>query len=112
MLPVNFAKRSGVVIDVCREHGVWFEADELCQVVRFIGAGGYLEQLVEKHRGDLEQDRRSLQQRLYRRANGPDAALLPKGPEIDPQEIIASARRVLRLLSGRNRSRGGRRTKR
>ena len=111
MLPMNFAKRSGVVIDVCREHGVWFDTEELCQVLRFIGAGGYLEELVEKERRDLEQERRSLQQRLYRRATGPDAALLPKVPAIDPQEIIASVRRVLQVLSGRDRSRGGRRTR-
>jgi hypothetical protein len=25
---VNFAEYSGVVVDVCREHGTWFDADE------------------------------------------------------------------------------------
>ena len=56
----NFAKSSGVIIDVCTEHGVWFDADELRRVITFIRAGGidaararesrYLE---EKRRADL-----------------------------------------------------------
>ena len=37
---VNFARVSGVVIDSCREHGVWFDADELRRVVEFVRAGG------------------------------------------------------------------------
>ena len=26
---VNFANFSGVIVDVCREHGTWFDRDEL-----------------------------------------------------------------------------------
>ena len=37
---VNFAKVSGVLIDVCTGHGVWFDADELRQIITFIQAGG------------------------------------------------------------------------
>ena len=37
---VNFAGCSGVIIDWCREHGSWFDSNELQQVVRFIQAGG------------------------------------------------------------------------
>jgi Zn-finger nucleic acid-binding protein len=103
MLPVNFAKRSGIVIDVCREHGVWFDRDELHQVVRFISAGGYLEETIEKERERLEAERRHLQQSLYPPVHGADAALLPSGPEVDVQAIVASARHVLELL-GRRRS--------
>src|SRR4051812_38758319 len=36
----NFANASGVVIDSCAAHGVWFDRDELRQVVQFIRAGG------------------------------------------------------------------------
>jgi Zn-finger nucleic acid-binding protein len=36
----NFGRRSGVVIDVCRGHGVWFEAGELPAVISFIDSGG------------------------------------------------------------------------
>lgn len=37
---VNFGKTSGIVIDVCKNHGVWFERDELRGVLDFVGDGG------------------------------------------------------------------------
>jgi len=36
----NYAHISGVVINVCKEHGIWFERDELRQVLAFIDGGG------------------------------------------------------------------------
>lgn len=36
----NFAGCSGVIIDWCRDHGVWFDARELEAIVRFIEQGG------------------------------------------------------------------------
>lgn len=36
----NFGRRSGVIIDVCKGHGVWFEARELQSVMAFINRGG------------------------------------------------------------------------
>jgi Zn-finger nucleic acid-binding protein len=35
-----FGRISGVVVDVCRSHGVWFDPGELTQVIRFIETGG------------------------------------------------------------------------
>ncbi len=43
----NFAKRSGIIIDSCRGHGTWFDADELPRVVEFIRDGG-IEASIEK----------------------------------------------------------------
>ncbi len=37
---VNYAKRSGVVIDVCKAHGLWFDQDELRRILAFIAGGG------------------------------------------------------------------------
>ncbi|MFO0682277.1 MAG: zf-TFIIB domain-containing protein [Sandaracinus sp.] len=45
----GFADRSGVIIDYCNEHGVWFDADELARVLEFIDAGG-LAQKEERER--------------------------------------------------------------
>jgi Zn-finger nucleic acid-binding protein len=57
---VNYAKRSGVVIDVCKAHGLWFDQDELRRVLAFIAAGGLdrareleLEELKEAKRAAL-----------------------------------------------------------
>ncbi len=36
----NFGATSGVVVDVCAPHGVWFDAWELQQVLSFVEAGG------------------------------------------------------------------------
>jgi Zn-finger nucleic acid-binding protein len=37
---VNFGKMSGIIIDVCKNHGVWFERDELRGVFQFVANGG------------------------------------------------------------------------
>ncbi len=33
-----FGKRSGIVVDVCKMHGTWFDADELTHAARFLDA--------------------------------------------------------------------------
>ena len=40
MLRRNFRKSSGVILDVCGEHGTWLDADELEQITGFILSGG------------------------------------------------------------------------
>jgi len=40
MVRRNFKKISGVIIDVCRHHGVWLEAGELQQIRAFVANGG------------------------------------------------------------------------
>jgi Zn-finger nucleic acid-binding protein len=37
---VNFAKISGVVMDVCKHDGVWLDAGELQRIIGFIDGGG------------------------------------------------------------------------
>jgi Zn-finger nucleic acid-binding protein len=44
----EYAGASGVHVDACREHGIWFDADELQGIIRFIQAGG-LEQRRDRH---------------------------------------------------------------
>jgi Zn-finger nucleic acid-binding protein len=36
----NFGKRSGVIVDVCKAHGVWFDKGELTQAIEFVARGG------------------------------------------------------------------------
>jgi Zn-finger nucleic acid-binding protein len=56
---VNFARCSHVVVDVCGQHGTWFDKDELRRIVEFIRAGG-LEQARAKELAELEEQRRAL----------------------------------------------------
>ena len=53
----NFAHSSGVVIDVCKHHGVWLDRGELQRVIAFVESGGLAlarehqkEQLAEEQR--------------------------------------------------------------
>lgn len=36
----NFAKVSGVVIDECRDHGVWLDGEELGKIAAYVATGG------------------------------------------------------------------------
>jgi len=40
---VNFGKRSGVIVEVCKPHGVWFEKGELTRAIEFVADGGLVE---------------------------------------------------------------------
>jgi Zn-finger nucleic acid-binding protein len=62
---INFAKRSGIILDGCAQHGTWFDADELRRVVEFIRGGG-LDKLRTHERMYLAEERRllDLKQRL------------------------------------------------
>ena len=36
----HYGRGSGVIIDVCREHGVWFDPDELPRILAWVRSGG------------------------------------------------------------------------
>lgn len=51
---VNFGRVSGVIVDVCKTHGTWFDAGELTRIVSFAASGG-----LEKSRArEAEQTKR------------------------------------------------------
>ncbi|MEM6531867.1 MAG: zf-TFIIB domain-containing protein [Myxococcota bacterium] len=54
----NYGRRSGVIIDVCAEHGVWFDAQELEAILEWIRDGGQ-ERRPEPSRPRPEQPRRA-----------------------------------------------------
>jgi Zn-finger nucleic acid-binding protein len=49
----NFGSGSGVIIDYCKDHGVWFDAEELTNILRWVRDGG-LEH--ERDSGNLWRD--------------------------------------------------------
>lgn len=61
---INFAGCSGIILDWCKEHGTWFDHNELRQVVDFIQAGG-MKKSRERELENLraEQQKLSLMQR-------------------------------------------------
>ncbi len=50
MLRRNFQRRSGVILDVCRDHGTWLDADELEQVAGYVLNGGIDESAPSERR--------------------------------------------------------------
>lgn len=42
MQRTNFAYRSGVIVDICRNHGIWLDAGELIQLMEWKRAGGQI----------------------------------------------------------------------
>ena len=56
---INFARCSGVIVDVCKGHGTWFDRDELSAIVQFIRSGG-LETSRQKEKNEIEFQRQQL----------------------------------------------------
>jgi Zn-finger nucleic acid-binding protein len=71
---VNFGRVSGVIVDVCRDHGTWFDGGELTRVVAFAGGGGMAKmrarfvaerhEAVALHQGLVDESRARVEERL------------------------------------------------
>ena len=85
---MNFAKCSGVIVDVCRPHGVWFDMNELHRILEFIQGGG-LDRARQRERLELAEERRRLQD--VRNATGAAPAMLPADGAPDLLTEIVSA---------------------
>ena len=56
---MNLARCSGVIVDICKKHGTWFDRDELSRIVEFIHGGG-LEASRLREKEEIKEDRRRL----------------------------------------------------
>jgi Zn-finger nucleic acid-binding protein len=81
----NFGRRSGVVIDVCRGHGVWFERGELASVAAFVDAGG-----LERARVQEDERRRREREQLEKefKESGRRMAHVPPTPSNTPADSL------------------------
>jgi len=93
---INFARCSGVIVDVCKGHGTWFDHDELSRIVEFIRAGG-MEASRTRERLALEEERKRLREER--------AAIDRETPSVVKRALgedrlvgIASARGLLKFL--------------
>lgn len=98
---INFARCSGVIVDICKGHGSWFDRDELTRIVEFIRAGG-LDAARGKEKAAIEEERRQLRQEQFS-VSANRSSLLDRDAEDDQGTIgitagIASARGLLKLL--------------
>jgi Zn-finger nucleic acid-binding protein len=91
---VNFGKVSGVIVDVCKTDGVWFDQGEVDAVIDFVEEGG-LEQARKRESAELEREKDKLraERRAYREA-GERASMWRR----DDVEISAGERLLLNKL--------------
>lgn len=61
-----FGKRSGVIVDSCRDHGVWLDGGELGQLMRWTKAGG---QLYDEKRKEEERRAAEIRDRAESRVD-------------------------------------------
>jgi Zn-finger nucleic acid-binding protein len=60
MQRMNFAGASGVIIDMCPQHGSWFDNKELQQIIAFLRSGG-MDRLRQKEIAELNEARRRVE---------------------------------------------------
>jgi Zn-finger nucleic acid-binding protein len=64
MARMTFGKRSGVVVDVCRVHGTWFDRGELDAVMEFVRGGGLEVDLAEARQPVVDVEARQMEAAL------------------------------------------------
>jgi len=93
---INFARCSGVIVDLCKGHGIWFDRDELSRIVEFIRSGG-LEASRTREKAEIQEERR----RLLQEQGAKDRHQSSLGLKLDDEHRltgIASARGLLKFL--------------
>ena len=94
---VNFARCSGIVVDVCKGHGTWFDRDEMHQIVEFIHGGG-LEASRTKEKQQLSDEWQKLRREQLAASSGESPMLVPLQLHADHSSVIVAAKELLKLL--------------
>ena len=93
----NFGRSSGVIVDICSQHGVWFDAGELPRVLDFVQAGGLLQAKQQEQPGSHTPPWPSLGNNIGGSALVPRDALTAGSSLADAAaELTAAVRRFLR----------------
>lgn len=61
---VNFGAKSGVIVDRCKQHGVWLDGGELRQLFEWMKLGGQLLEQERRERQQQETEQREKEERL------------------------------------------------
>jgi len=95
-----FGRISGVVVDVCKNHGVWFDGGELAEVIRFVEQGG-LERQRERELAELAERERRVRDLETRseRLEGLGVDYLSGNAKSDRIGHVHSASEVLRFIA-------------
>lgn len=94
---MNFARCSGVIVDACKNHGTWFDREELSRIILFIQGGG-MNAARAKEKLSIAEERERLRHGKLA-LDFQRSSLLPSG-ERDDRRIggIASAGDLLKFF--------------
>lgn len=62
----NYGSRSGVVVDQCRNHGIWLDGTELSQILKWVKAGGRIHDQQREKEEKRSQNRRDAKKKHER----------------------------------------------
>jgi hypothetical protein len=85
----NYGPGSGVIIDICREHGLWFDPEELPAILAWIRRGG---------QARAEQDRAAERDRTERHRRALSPRPVAGGLDREPSPFDGSGLDFARLL--------------
>jgi Zn-finger nucleic acid-binding protein len=94
---VNFARCSGVIVDVCKGHGTWFDRDELRRIVEFIRGGG-LEVSRAREKQELEAERQRLHDEQMTAGLHQRPFTTLGDDESNHQSVVHAAAELLKLI--------------
>jgi Zn-finger nucleic acid-binding protein len=88
MLRKNFKGSSGVVVDVCTPHGIWFDRGELGKILEFVQSGAMAiadRDAAEKEQRELERFKQQIRpgSEDWLRSEG------PSGPVSDTMDVLS-----------------------
>jgi Zn-finger nucleic acid-binding protein len=104
MQRMNFAGASGVIIDICAQHGSWFDNKELQRIIDFIRSGG-MDRIREKQIAELKAAERRLKDARGGGGGGGGAGYdpyeIPMGPYNDAFDAIWAAGELISHFIGK-----------
>ena len=65
----NYATASGVVIDICKEHGIWFNIKELDAILKYIRSGQLLKNQEKSARMAKKALKRKTESKIYHKSS-------------------------------------------
>lgn len=90
----NYGRKSGVIVDLCARHGIWFDLQELDRLLRWIREGG--EARTEK----LQQEETRIEARQKALAEGPQPWEQPEGQSWLPNRSGRSSSLLGEVVAG------------
>jgi len=95
----NYMNRSGVIMDVCAEHGLWLDAGELKQIQEWMALGGksnvLKDELDEKHRYSRAKERK--RQSKHRKSHYDEDMIADSTALNDMIDVVSSLFRFRRF---------------